>query len=101
MHMINVLALTTCTLAMVSQWLVAHVKLKAVYVLGMVNGSLFVLLNTLLAVEATGQAAVALLVIPSAWMIFTSALGLHRLYRFEKSLQSQRARLETLADRVV
>lgn len=82
---INVLALLTCVLAMISQWLVAHVKLKAVYVLGILNGALFVALNALIAAEQPAQAGVALLVIPSAWMILTSTLGLCRLRRVERS----------------
>jgi hypothetical protein len=84
--MINILATTTCVLAMTNHWLVAHVKLKAVYILGIVNGLLFVLLNALIAAEGSAQIGVALLVIPSGWMVFTSGLGLWRLHRFERSL---------------
>lgn len=77
--MITVLSMIACILAMVTNWFLARGMLKIVYLLSIVHGSCFVVLNALLALSSNEQAGVAALIIPSAWMIVTSLLGLRRL----------------------
>jgi hypothetical protein len=78
---INILAVTACLLTMVSSYLVAHGRLKPVYVLGVVNGSLYLALNVSIALSAREQAGVMLLAIPSAWGVAMAIVGLRRLRR--------------------
>jgi hypothetical protein len=77
--MINAIAITACLLTMVSSYLVAQGRLKAVYVIGVANGTLYVVLNGAIAVADPSQTGVAVLVIPSAWGIAMAVVGLRRL----------------------
>jgi hypothetical protein len=77
--MISVLSVLACVLAMTCSFLVARGKLRAVYLLGIVNGLVYCLLNALLA--ASGQPFVLFLMVPSAWGVAMSVLGLLRLRR--------------------
>jgi hypothetical protein len=91
--MITILSLTVVVLGMVGSWLLSRGMLRAVYTLGMVTGSGYVLINVLLAMNAEGQRGVLLLVIPSAWAVLMSALGLRRLRR-EKDKVTQKGDLK-------
>jgi hypothetical protein len=84
--MISILGVLTCVSSMVTQWLMAKVKLRGVYAMGILNGVLFTLLNGLMAMETPENLGVAALIVPSAWMIATSAIGLMRIHRFHRSL---------------
>lgn len=57
----------------------AYGKMKPLYILGIVNGCIFTTLNGLIALS--GQSGVALMMIPSCWMIVTNIAGLRRLKR--------------------
>ncbi len=81
--MITTLSLTSCLMSMLISWLVALGKLRVVYVLTIINGCLFVLLNGILALTP-GHEGVAVLMIPSAWMIVTACVGLFRLAKQTK-----------------
>ena len=76
--MITTLSITSCLMSMLISWLVALGKLRLVYMLTIINGCLFVGLNGMLALPP-GQEGVAILIIPSAWMILTACVGLLRL----------------------
>lgn len=82
--MINTLSVIASVLGMVASVVCAYGHLKAVYVLSFINGFIFVALNACIAVSAPGQGGVALMIIPSVWMIFTSLIGLRRLKREEQ-----------------
>ena len=45
--MITALSIAACTLTMVISWLVSQGKLKAVYMLGIVNAICFMVINSL------------------------------------------------------
>lgn len=77
--MINALSITACLLTMTSSYLVAQGRLKPAYLIGVVNGSLYVILNASIALANRDQAGVMLLVIPSAWGVAMAFKGLSRL----------------------
>lgn len=79
--MINCLSIAACILGMVGSALFAYQRYKAVFLLSIVNGCIFTALNTAVAMSAPGQEGVALMIVPSVWMIGTSVVGLRRLSR--------------------
>jgi hypothetical protein len=81
--MITVLSILACSLTMVMSWLLSQGRLKAVYVLGIVNSLCFIVLNGSLAVS--GQPGILFLIVPSAWGIVTSFIGLRRLSKGERN----------------
>ncbi|MEQ8788708.1 MAG: hypothetical protein RIC55_20525 [Pirellulaceae bacterium] len=91
--MINTLSTTACVVAMLSNYLLARGRLKAVYCLSIVNGVIFIALNLSIALSGADQFGMAMLVVPSAWMVVTALLGLRRLHR-EKQRRASAA-LET------
>ena len=72
----TLLSIILCVLTMLNSWLVSRGRLRAVYLIGILLGIGYLVINAMLA--ASG-ASVAFLIIPSAWGILTSALGLRRL----------------------
>ena len=79
--MISCLSVFACLLKMTASYLVAQGKLKAVYLLGIVNGSTYTVLNVVIAANGSGQGFVLFLAIPSAWGVAMSVKGLRRLRR--------------------
>lgn len=77
--MINAIAITACLLTMTSSYLVAQGQLKPVYVIGVVNGMLYVILNSAIAVADPSQLGVIVLIIPSGWGVAMAVVGLRRL----------------------
>lgn len=80
--MITLLSFLACTLTMVNSWLLSRGTLRVVYSIGVVNGSLYVVLNSLLA--ARGDLGLLFLVIPSGWGTICSVMGLRRLRKREQ-----------------
>lgn len=85
--MLTLLSLTACVLTMVSSYLLARGRLKAVYVIGIFNGISYVVINLALGSKGGDQAAVVLLAIPSAWAVLCNGMGLRRLKRAKLSSQ--------------
>ena len=81
--MINLLSLAAAILTMLRGYLVAQGKLRSVYVLGIVNGFVYVLLHGALALADPMQTGVCLLVIPAVWSIAMGIMGLKRVSRVE------------------
>lgn len=79
--MINVVSVIACLLTMISSYLVAQGRLKAVYLIGVINGSLYVILNAAIAFADPSQVGVIVLIIPSAWGVAMAVVGLRRLQR--------------------
>jgi uncharacterized membrane protein len=80
---VNVLSIAASVLGMSASVFCAYGKLKEVYLLSIVNGFIFIALNASIALSAPGQTGVALMIVPSVWMIVTAVYGLHRLKRKE------------------
>lgn len=78
--LITFLSLAATIFAMTGSLLLAIGRLRVVFLLGMVTGSCYALLDLLLALRE-GQAAVAWLIIPSLWGVLMHYLGLRRLRR--------------------
>lgn len=83
--MIGILSFTTCVLTMLGSWFVSQGRLRPAYLVGIVNGSCFVVVDLILAIEGP-HPAVAILAVPSAWGIAMGFVGLKRLQR-ERSTQ--------------
>jgi hypothetical protein len=75
--MITVLSMVACLLAMASNWFAATRKMWLCYVLGAGAGVFYMALNIVIAMR--GELGVALLVLPSAWLVITCMLGLYGL----------------------
>jgi hypothetical protein len=75
--MINALSFIACVSTMTASVVCAFGKLKVLYMLGIINGCLFVLLNA--AIASSGHQAVGLMIVPSVLMICTNSFGLWRL----------------------
>jgi hypothetical protein len=82
--MINAIAITACLLTMVSSYLVAQGQLKRVYVIGVINGTLYVILNGAIAIADPSQMGVMVLIIPSGWGVAMAIIGLRRLEKEKK-----------------
>jgi len=74
--MVTGLSFVACVLCMVSSFLIAQGKLRAVYVLGLINCFCLIGLNATLAATDPG---ILFMVIPSLWGIAMNLLGLKRL----------------------
>ena len=79
--MITLLSITGCILAMICSWLVSQGTLKPVYILGIMTSLCFIAINTMLAIG--GEPGVLFLIVPSAWAIVASVIGLRRLRAVE------------------
>lgn len=77
--MINVVSIVACVLTMTSSYLVAKGQLKPVYVIGILNGSLYTGLNVAIAMNSDQLTGVIFLAIPSAWGVAMAIKGLLRL----------------------
>ncbi len=77
--MINLLSLIACILGMISGTTCAIGWWRSTYILGIINGFIFCGLNGMIAAASPDHFGVALMIIPSAWMIVTSIFGLLRL----------------------
>ncbi len=80
--MIAALSILACTLAMTNSWFIAKGRLRIDYRVGIVNATVLILVNVLLAAE--WHPGVLALVVPSAFGIGTSIYGLRRLAREER-----------------
>ena len=77
---LTTLSLLCCLLTMTNSFLLSRGWLRAVYLLGIFNGSCYVVLNLLLALR-DGQGGVTWLIVPSAWGVLMCGLGWRRLRR--------------------
>ena len=76
--MITALSLIACILCMLSSYLVARGRLRAVYIVGLASCCCLIALNVLLSVKDPG---VLFMVIPSIWGIAMNVYGIRRLRR--------------------
>ncbi len=77
--MITLLSTLACVFSMTANWFVALGNLRVGYFMGIINGSCLVTLNSLIALSQPDQQGVFLLVMPSAWLVIASLIGIRRL----------------------
>lgn len=84
--MITILSLAACILTMVNSWLLSRGQLRAVYIIGIISGTVYTVINGVIACSA--DPGVAFLAIPSMWGIAMCISGLKRISPKEKAHES-------------